>query len=86
MIFLNPNLLRFFYGATGRVKMKTFTVSAIAFYFFYVLNGLMAPGHAARVQQSACQEASFAQTGSSSASAAACKRDRLASSQAIAAR
>ncbi|SFU50819.1 hypothetical protein [Pseudoduganella namucuonensis] len=66
--------------------MKTFAISAIAFYFFYVLNGLMAPGHAARIQQSSCQEASLAEIGSASASTAACKRDRLASGQAIAVR
>lgn len=54
--------------------MKTFAISAIAFYFFYILNGLMAPGHAARQQQSgACQEAMTAETGSKTAPMGACK-------------
>ncbi|MBY0238418.1 MAG: hypothetical protein K2X55_03790 [Burkholderiaceae bacterium] len=54
--------------------MKTFAISAIAFYFFYILNGLMAPGHAARQQQSgACQEAMTAESGSNAASLGTCK-------------
>lgn len=58
--------------------MKTFAISAIAFYFFYVLNGLMAPGHAARQQQSgACQEAMTAETGSKAASMGACKSTNM---------
>lgn len=67
----------------GRVKMKTFTVSAAAFYLFYVLNGLMAPGQAARGQQNACQDPVMAEAKSSAAGA--CKRDTLMASQTIAA-
>jgi hypothetical protein len=58
--------------------MKTFAISAIAFYCFYVLNGLMAPTHAARQQQSgACQEAMTVETGSKAASVGACKSPNL---------
>ncbi|SFU50781.1 hypothetical protein SAMN05216552_100436 [Pseudoduganella namucuonensis] len=58
--------------------MKTFTVSAVAFYFFYVLNGLMAPGQAARPAQGACQDAVSVETGAKAASAGSCKTHMLA--------
>jgi len=58
--------------------MKTFAISAIAFYFFYILNGLMAPGHVSRQQQSgACQDAIAAETGSKNVSIGACKGTSL---------
>lgn len=58
--------------------MKTFAISAIAFYFFYIINGLMAPGHVARQQQSgACQDAMTAETGSRNVPVGACKGTSL---------
>ncbi len=58
--------------------MKTFAISAIAFYFFYVLNGFMAPSHAARQQQSgACQEAMTVETGSKAGAIGACKSTNM---------
>lgn len=65
--------------------MKTFTVSAVAFYFFYVLNGLMAPGLAARTHQGSCQDVVAAETGSKSAPAGSCKTNMMAARQTIAA-
>ncbi|SFU50801.1 hypothetical protein [Pseudoduganella namucuonensis] len=64
--------------------MKTFTVSAAAFYFFYVLNGMMAPGQATR-EQNACQDPVMAEASAKSGAAGACKRDTMMASRAIAA-
>jgi uncharacterized membrane protein len=60
--------------------MKTFTISAIAFYFFYVLNGLMAPTHAQR-SASACTDAMSIQSGVKHGIPNHCKPDTLASQQ-----
>jgi hypothetical protein len=60
--------------------MKTFTISAIAFYFFYVLNGLMAPTHAQR-SVSACTEAMVMHSDAKHGMPSHCKRDTLASQQ-----
>jgi hypothetical protein len=60
--------------------MKTFTISAIAFYFFYVLNGLMAPTHAQR-SVSACTKAMVMHSDAKHGMPSHCKRDTLASQQ-----
>lgn len=60
--------------------MKTFTISAIAFYFFYVLNGLMAPTHAQR-STSDCIDAIAMESGVKPGLPSHCKRDTLASQQ-----
>lgn len=77
------DVLEFFYTATGRVKMKTFTISAIAFYFFYVLNGLMAPGHVQRAN-TACADV-IAGIGNGTKTSNSCKRDALVVQQVAAA-
>jgi hypothetical protein len=73
-------VLDFFYTATGRVKMKTFTISAIAFYFFYVLNGLMAPTHAQRAA-GACTDVIAGIDGVKTSMPKNCKRDALVAQQ-----
>jgi hypothetical protein len=60
--------------------MKTFTISAIAFYFFYVLNGLMAPTHAQR-SASACTDVLAMQSDAKHGIPNHCKHDTLASQQ-----
>ena len=64
--------------------MKTFTISAIAFYFFYVLNGLMAPSHAQRTA-STCVSAIAGIDAGEKSSVPNCKRDALVVQQLAAA-
>lgn len=61
--------------------MKTFTISAIAFYFFYVLNGLMAPGHAQRNASACTGLISGMDAGAKSSMPKHCKRDALVAQQ-----
>lgn len=63
--------------------MKTFTISAIAFYFFYVLNGLMAPGHVPRAN-TACTDV-IAGIDNGAKTSNNCKRDTLVVQQVAAA-
>jgi hypothetical protein len=60
--------------------MKTFTISAIAFYFFYVLNGLMAPTHAQRAA-GACTDVIAGIDSGAKTSTKNCKRDALVAQQ-----
>jgi hypothetical protein len=60
--------------------MKTFTISAIAFYLFYVLNGLMAPTHAQR-SAGACTDAMAIGSDAKRGIPNHCKHDTLASQQ-----
>lgn len=61
--------------------MKTFTISAIAFYFFYVLNGLMAPEHAQRSVGSCNDVIAGIDAGAKTSMPRHCKRDALVAQQ-----
>jgi hypothetical protein len=63
--------------------MKTFTISAIAFYFFYVLNGLMAPSHAQRANTACTNVIAGIDNGAKMSNN--CKRDTLVVQQVAAA-
>lgn len=77
----HADVLDFFYTATGRVKMKTFTISAIAFYFFYVLNGLMAPSNAQRAGSACADVIAGIDSGAKTSMPKHCKRDALVAQQ-----
>ena len=61
--------------------MKTFTISAIAFYCFYVLNGLMAPTHAQRAAGACNDVIAGIDPGAKASMPKHCKRDALVAQQ-----